>query len=215
MIGDEFEGPVVTGAFERVEDRGIEASACRGDEVGRARQREQHRIADFRPHARRRVQPRELTVGTEPAPALFEAFELVDCPVEDTSRRVAGDDVDLTPHRPTATLGPVLVGERQGHFDPEHGGGGGGGGGLNTVVGGDVTGEVAGGDVTWVVGCGVPTGAGGGDATLPAGGAAVTIGAGAGAPVFDGAGTTSVLPDGGVAVACAPVVAIVLPDLST
>jgi hypothetical protein len=145
---------------------------------------------------------------------LLEAFELVDCPVENASRRVAGDDVGLASHRPTAALGPVLV-ERQGHFDPEHGGGGGGGGGVNAVVGGDVAGAVAGGAVTCVVGCGAATGAGGGDAMVPAGGAAVTTGAGDGAAVFDGAETTSVFPDGGVAVACAPVVAIVLPDVST
>ena len=157
-LGEQLERTVVAGAFERVENGGVEPAPRRAVQRGRGRERAQQRRRHGDARARVGVEPRQLTRAAEAAPALFESFELRHRPFREPVGRVANDDARRAPHGAHAPFNPVVGELIQGHFDPLQcgGGGGGGGGGTNIVVGGVALGVVT---CRWVGG-GATTGGG-------------------------------------------------------
>ena len=97
-------------ARARRESSGRTARSCTV-QIGRAGEREEHRRAHIDPrHPHAFVEMRELAVGTEAAPTLFEPFDLRERPRVESGGRVADHDVRRAPHCTRPALGPVAVG---------------------------------------------------------------------------------------------------------
>ena len=140
----ELEGAVVAGVLERVEDRRIESAGGGAVQIGRAREREQHRRELTSVHVAGAARSGgELAVGTEPAPTLFEPFELARRPSR--RRRRARRPTTTCARLPIArtsrsdqyvSRGSTRSTPDHGHCVPLHAGGAGGGGVVTTVGGG-------------------------------------------------------------------------------
>jgi hypothetical protein len=166
-----FEGSVVSGALQRIENRRVEQTVGESVEIAGADERKEHRGTHLDPITGAFVKRGKLAIGAKTGPTLLETLDLGERPRVESCRRVSEHDVRGRSHRTRAALQPVAVSTRlgQGHFEPVQAGGGGGGGGVNTVGGvvagvvGGAAGGLVGGAATGAVGVGVVVRTGAGD----------------------------------------------------